>query len=165
MELRNQIFRSIVIKNTLLILFFSFILYPAQTKKGPNQIINLSSNAHVETILEAGLKELSIKGVTLTIVDLNQGLKLPGKKGFTIQEAYIVNPYNKDYTIFFNPKNNIFDTIEILAHELIHLNQFHSGRLKILEEGGIIFEGDTTSLENITYLNRGWEREAFIGAI
>lgn len=154
-------FNNIVDFFTLLFLSLLALLTFQLKGEEPIEIVNLSSSVYVGEIVLLGLEEIGVKNTTVTIVDLNHGLKLPPKSGFTVEEAYIVNPYKRNYTIFFNPQNDIYDTIQIISHELVHLKQFHSGRLSLIEQGVVVFDGDTTRSTDTFYLHREWEIEAF----
>lgn len=124
-------------------------------QKKPNEIINIGSVLESKEIVGAGLQVLGIKGVKVIIVDLALSIKDPSDENFTIEEAFIVNPMEDHFTIFFNPKNDIDAAITILAHELIHLKQFYDGRLKILEDQNVVFNEDTLQLKGTSYMQRG----------
>jgi hypothetical protein len=139
---------------------FLLIVFPIQLKP-TNEIIDLSSVDYSSLIVEAGLEVLDIEGVKVTVVDINRPLTLDGEDKPILTEAYITNPYEGAYTIFINPHNTKEDLVTIFAHELIHLKQYHEGRLKRLSNNTLIFQSDTLTLKNDRYLERPWEIEAF----
>lgn len=75
-------------------------------------------------------------------------------------EAYIVGN-NKQYIIFINPAMSRDKSIEVLAHEIIHLLQTEKGQLQKTMKS-IIWEGKLIQNPGeIEYGERPWEREAF----
>jgi hypothetical protein len=76
--------------------------------------------------------------------------------------SYITKiPFKKhEYIIFL--KNDLFldYTKTVLSHELVHLDQYESGRLKIMEDG-YEWMNITTKFKDENYLERPYELEAF----
>ena len=81
------------------------------------------------------------------------------------------HPQGRDgwYTIQVKKDMPFLEKIVTLAHELVHVSQFVTGRLGILDtakgvDGFIVWEGsqlDALALRRMTYKDRPWEIEAF----
>ena len=120
-----------------------------------NSVINQSEMIFVDTIVMAGLHELNIDSVKVLI------RKLDVKKIGDIElKAYILPKDHNNYIIYIE-KNSRDNAIEILAHELIHLQQFHTEKL-LESDNVLIWDNNIVYLNNIPeYLERPWEIEAF----
>lgn len=56
------------------------------------------------------------------------------------------------------PKNKLLYTI---AHEMVHVKQLARGALRQDEDGQFYWRGKLFSINNIPYVDRPWEREAY----
>ena len=120
-----------------------------------NGVRNFADREYLDTIVQVGLDKLDIKGVTVLIQPMKRDIEI----GDYDVEAYIVGN-NKQYIIFINPMGRD-KSIEVLAHEIIHLFQTEKGQLQKRMKY-IIWEGDTIQNPGeIEYGERPWEREAF----
>lgn len=120
-----------------------------------NFVISKVDEDYYTDIIHIGLNKLCIEGITVMVRDGNTYPDLPE---LTLR-AFIKNSGNQFVIYVFNLDKN--EVIEVLAHELIHLEQYYSGRL--LEIDSVIFFEDgvffTNSLPH--YYDRPWEVEAF----
>jgi hypothetical protein len=120
-----------------------------------NEVYNRTENTFLDTITLAGLHSLNIKNTAVLIaplrtIDIQQDLEL---KGYIIQS-------NNGFIIFIKRVGRR-ESIEIIAHELIHLEQLKSKRL-VNQDSTLIFEGTQYDIRNIPeYSIRPWEIEAF----
>ena len=69
---------------------------------------------------------------------------------------------NDQYLIYINDVDRT-TAMKSLAHELIHLKQYDSGRLRVIGSGVVIWEGNEVNVLDIPYNDRPWEKEAFQG--
>jgi hypothetical protein len=124
-----------------------------------NFIKNATDLAYLDTVASVGLDILDIKMVTIFIRPLsiknndeNIDYKAHIIAGKTNQGLF------KQYLIEID-KNNKRDIISTISHELIHLKQYKSNRLKMTEEY-VVWENDTL-MDNVPdYFDRPWEIEA-----
>jgi hypothetical protein len=120
-----------------------------------NEVYNRTENTFLDTVTLAGLHSLNIKNTAVLIaplrkIDVQDGLEL---KGYIIQ--------SNDGFIIFIKNVGRRESIEIISHELIHLEQLQSKRL-IHRDSTLIFEGTQYDVRNIPeYSIRPWEIEAF----
>ena len=120
-----------------------------------NQIYNRTENLFLDTITHAGLHSLNIKNTAvliapIQITEIENDLEL---KGYITQTdgGYIIFIKNTDKQ----------ESITIISHELIHLNQLISKRL-INRDSAIIFDNVKYNIKSIPeYNKRPWEIEAF----
>lgn len=130
--------------------------------KQENFILNQTNKPYLDTILHVGLKHLDIKGVTILVKDLDNEIKdkITEQDGL-ITEAFIIGEGNQ-YIIYIGDFNRI-KSIIVLAHELIHLEQYHDGRI-INYDDEMVWDNmmyTDQEIKEIYYFNRPWEKEAF----
>ena len=121
-----------------------------------NAVLNRTQKNYLDTIVSVGLNELGISGITVLIDPLNKELTT----GEYEIQAHIIGTQNQ--FIIFTEMFSREKSIEVMSHELIHLQQYNSGRL-VKTNGGVIWEGyHIHSIGDIPYLARPWELEAFV---
>ena len=148
-----------------IILLLTLILLLVLNKEQTFKIISFSNNngvrnsvdrEYLDTIVQVGLDKLDIKEVNILIQPMKANMEI----GDYNIEAYIVGN-NKQYIIFINPAMSRDKSIEVLAHEIIHLFQTEKGQLQKTMKS-IIWEGKLIKNPGeIEYGERPWEREAF----
>jgi Zn-dependent protease with chaperone function len=120
-----------------------------------NIVINRTKNSFLDTIVLAGLNSMKIDSVTVAVFPLTSdqidGFELKG---------LIYQTKNGQYVIHVK-KTNRRESIEIIAHELIHLRQYLSKEL-IVELNGVRYKNIFYDFEYFPdYYGRVWEKEAF----
>ena len=122
-----------------------------------NFVSNRGSKTYLDTIVQVGLDQLGIEGETVMVKE--QPVERDLGDEFE-SEAYII--YQKGQSIIFiTPRINRTSAIEIIAHELVHLDQYRNERLQILKGGYVCWENDTIDITTTPYDKRPWEDEAF----
>ena len=143
----------------LLFLMLSRVSEPTFNKiefKDNNQVYNKTERQFLDTIVLTGMNALHIKNTSVLVAPLDRtetenDIELKG---------YIV-PTDGGYIIFIKDTDRL-ESIEIISHELIHLNQLSSGNLKN-NKYTVEFLGIKYTKENMPeYMNRPWEQEAFL---
>lgn len=150
----------------ILLLLFSLILYLSLKPEKEFKIVELSnknfvtnrgSKTYLDTIVQVGLDQMGIENETIMVKE--QPIQRDLGDDFE-SEAYII--YQKGQSIIFiKPNLNRLKAIEIISHELIHLEQYRTGRLEILKGGYVCWENDTIDVPSVPYNKRPWEDEAF----
>lgn len=121
-----------------------------------NAVLNRTDKLYLDTIVSVGLNELGISGITVLIDPLEKELTT---EEFEIL-AHIIGTQNQ-FIIYTNEFSRE-KALEVMSHELIHLQQYNTGRL-VKTDGGVIWEGYyIESIEEIPYMARPWELEAFV---
>ena len=121
-----------------------------------NAVLNRTDKLYLDTIVSVGLNELGVAGITVLIDPLEKELTT---EEFEIL-AHIIGTQNQ-FIIFTNEFSRE-KALEVMSHELIHLQQYNTGRL-VKTDGGVIWEGYyIESIAEIPYMARPWELEAFV---
>ena len=150
---------------TLILLFFLFKSLNKETpfsriKLSPSNIIfNRTTNSYMDTIVSVGLSELDIKDAVVLIRPITPDIldMLRSKEPTLDIKAFIVGK-EENYIIYITDLNRT-TAIEVLSHELIHLQQTETGKL-IKGTNSVKWEGIEYSPE-LPYEERPWEKEAF----
>lgn len=119
-----------------------------------NVITNKTEVAYYDTILHVGLNELGIDSTYLIVMPF-----AGATMGELDLQAYILG--NETQFMVYMKKTSRMRAIEFLSHELIHLKQYHEGRLQKVDNRLMTWEGETLDGMNIPYKQRPWEAEAF----
>jgi hypothetical protein len=133
----------------------------------PSCSLSIDNTRDVQYIV-TGLEVLGLEGVHVRVI---QYPKVPGnffmgyKYGQTEKEdGYGANHYTISIYGRLLSKNHFWN---ILAHELIHVKQLHTGEInyfKHKEDMYFVWKGDTVKANDIKYDDRPWETEAFAKA-
>lgn len=123
-----------------------------------NIITNKTSKSYLDTLVSEGLDVLGLRGEYVMIKDMNPTLRSALGPDNELR-AYIIGERNQ-YVIYIDDLNRE-ESLTILSHELIHLEQYSSDRLIRMEDTFIMFEGKVYNVNDIAYKNRPWEIEAF----
>lgn len=121
-----------------------------------NQIYSRQVPEYLDTIVNLGLEQLNIKNTIIVIKPISVTAK--SNFGFGTLKAYIIGK-NGQYIIWIDELGRS-ESIKVLSHELIHLQQYESKRL-IIYNNNAIWMGDTSDVNSIPYNDRPWEIEAF----
>jgi len=135
------------------------ITFRTYTSLNRNAITNLvKSKTYLDTIVMVGLDKLGIGGYSVQIRPQKGTAKIDDE--FTAEAFIIGNQYNS--VIYTKESLSRGTAIRILAHELIHLEQYRSGKIKKLGNGSIEWNGELIEdITTIPYNEREWEKEAF----
>jgi hypothetical protein len=105
-----------------------------------------------------GLDKLGIGGYAVQIRPQQGTVKIDDE--FTT-EAFIFGNENQS-VIYTKESLGRGTAIKILAHELIHLEQYRSGKIKRIGTKGVEWNGELIEdITTIPYNEREWEKEAF----
>lgn len=164
----NKNFLKITISIILTLSLFSFKIgnikekyneYENNTINDNNIVINNKlKKTYLDSVVNIGLHELEIKNITVIIRDLTDDIKstLPSD----ITYFALVKKYDNNYVIWIDDMNRT-NSIKILSHELIHIQQYNNKRL-IINNSNIYWEQkEYLNINYVNYYNRPWENEAF----
>lgn len=120
-----------------------------------NYVINLTTKSYMDTIIRAGLDEMDIKDVVVLVRPLEHESSDP----FLELKAFIVEFKQGEYIIEIK-EDYLENEIEVMSHELVHLQQYLSDRL-ILSRDYIYWDGNLIPESELPdYFSREWEVEA-----
>jgi hypothetical protein len=122
-----------------------------------NSVVNSLDRLHYyDTILAVGLDAAGINGVTVVINDLTDA----AKNQFSGELKAHIRKFNGVYYLFAGALSRA-EAIQVMAHEIVHIQQYESDKL-VYENNQMIWDGEdyTFALED-DYEKRPWERDAF----
>lgn len=159
--------KKLLIVITLIILGLLFLLYPRKEKKFKtvelselNIVYNKTNMKYLDTITRIGLDILGEEFKSVLIRELPSTVIERELKNNNIILKAVIIPY-PDYFIIYIDDVSKVESINVIAHELIHLSQYSSGKLNIDNSKYIIWEKDTFPLPfTIDYIDRPWEEDA-----
>lgn len=120
-----------------------------------NLVGNRASKEYLDTIVSVGLDLLEIEGVSVLIKDMTKSVEI----GDYEVEAYIIGN-NKQYIIMMKDMSRD-KAIEVISHELIHLQQIEKFKLIKYKDSLMWLNTIYKNPKDIPYGDREWEREAF----
>lgn len=152
----------------LVIIILSLIIYFIFTYKEPklkqieveqkNNIINFTNDKYYDTILHVGLNILNIENVDVVVNRIHE----KAKEDFLAQGGILgahLKELNENYYLYIDALNKN-ETITVLSHELIHLEQYHSDKL-IYKNDTLIWFGKKFGRTELPYESRPWEIDAY----
>lgn len=125
-----------------------------------NNVTNYSSIKYADTLSHIGLDYLKVRNSNIYILDAKPHVIrniLPNER----VSGFVIENQKNTYQIYLDPDLSRSRMLDVLAHELIHIEQRHSNRLEILDIEYAVFEGDTLSMNEVSYRDRPWEIEAY----
>jgi hypothetical protein len=120
-----------------------------------NSVLNNGLPPYYDTVLYVGLKTIGLEGVTITVDKLSDVAKEQFDGELKAHIRYVGGMF-----YLFIDEYNREQIIEIIAHELIHVQQYYSNELSYFN-GSVFWRGEEFDLSNTEYLKRPWEDEAF----
>jgi general stress protein CsbA len=156
-----------VIKILAIILFLTLIVFLLTRIKGSkkqfktvvlsetNLVNNVVNPSYYDTILIVGMDLMGLKNESVVIRKLSES----AKSQFDGELQAHLKYHEGVFYLFMNDHDRE-ESIKILAHEIIHIQQYSSGDLKY-EKGLMTWMGNTTDLNSQPYEMRPWENDAF----
>lgn len=123
-----------------------------------NTVINQTSKKYLDTIVHSGLSSVGVHDVSVVIQPISKRVR-DSFEGGGVYHAYIVFR-NNTYTIYIDDVGKL-ESITVLSHEIIHLQQYELGQLKIINGTTPVWKGEIIDISNVPYEDRPWEKEAF----
>ena len=157
----------------LIILFLGFIIFylnrynkteyfkPIELTEN-NSIVNTTKQNYMDTIVSVGLDMIKVKNNYITIRDMPDDIKNNFNNQNNMDLTASIIGADDQYIIYINNVDRI-TAIKSLSHELIHLQQYYSGKLRVIEAGVVMWNGKEINVLDIPYNDRPWEIEAFQG--
>lgn len=120
-----------------------------------NAVINSLDHLHYyDTILSVGMDGVGLSGVTVVINDMTDA----ARNQFSGELKAHIRLFNGVYYLFVGALSRA-EAIEVISHEIIHIQQYQSGEL-VYENDEITWQGYPYTLDE-EYEKRPWERDAF----
>jgi hypothetical protein len=127
-----------------------------------NYIINQSSVPYLDTIVAIGMNEIGKSGFSVRIKDLTTEF-LDNQSVNGLELGAVIIGSGKNYIIYVDPGLDKKRVIDVLSHEIIHLKQYSSGDLMVIDgvKGLVNWKGEMIEVLELEYSSRPWEIEAF----
>lgn len=127
-----------------------------------NVVVNTTKQNYIDTVVSVGLDIIGVKDNYITIRDMPDEIKNSFNNQNNMDLTASIIGANDQYIIYINDVDRT-TAIKSLAHELIHLKQYDSGRLRVIGSGVVIWDGKEMNVLDVLYNDRPWEKEAFQG--
>ena len=128
-----------------------------------NNILNPTEPKYLDTIVSVGMDVLGIESTYITILHLPENIKeqFGSVNPDTQLQAFILSDDSDLYRIYFDNINKE-TAITVMSHELVHLKQYHDGKLKVDIKAQIAeWLGQKYDLNAVPYAERPWEQDAY----
>ena len=125
-----------------------------------NSVVNTTKQYYMDTVVSVGLDILNIKEDYITVRDMPDEIKGRFSEQNNLDLTASIVGANDQYVIYIDNVDR-YTAIKSLSHELIHLRQYSSGKLRVIGSGVVIWEGKEINVLDIPYNDRPWEIEAF----
>jgi len=159
--------KNLLLKITLVLLGILLIVLLVLNYESPNKPfnqVNLSNDNNIEnllypsyydTILNVAMTQMNLSGNVVIIQPLSDNAKSQFDGELKAHIRYFNGKFYL-FTINLDKK----DAIEVLSHEVIHMDQYMSGNL-IYNNNGVTWMGETMEINTKEYEQRPWENDAF----
>ena len=126
-----------------------------------NRVFNQTDRKYLDTIVSVGLDFLRVKGTNVLIKDLPKDVKqrIDNLEDFNLRGA--VAKVDGGYIIVLT-KMSKREAMRVMSHELIHVQQYDSGRLTPIDSVTIRYNGTNYDINKVPYKDREWETDAFL---
>ena len=122
-----------------------------------NYVNNNTDKNYYDTIIEVGLEKLNLKGISILITPLSESVKSILGDNYELKAHIREN--GTGYVLFIDNVSRE-ESITIISHELIHLNQYHSKEL-VYSNGIVYWQNAEFVLNDVGSGDRPWETDAF----
>lgn len=120
-----------------------------------NAVNNFENPSYYDTILQVGLDNMGIEGVIVNVMKLSDGAKSQFDGELKAHVRYV----GENFYLFIDEMERE-EAIQVISHEIIHMEQYMSGDL-VYNGTNVIWLGQEISLNSKEYEDRPWERDAF----
>jgi len=160
--MKNNIFKILIgLLIVGLIIFLIIKLTPTDKPfntielKDDNTIVNGVFPTYYDTVLNVAMSQMGLTGYNVIVEQISDATK----SQFDGELKAHIRYYNNGFYLFTGTLSRN-QSIEVLCHEVIHMQQYSSGDL-IYDNGNITWKKETLELNSKEYENRPWENDAF----
>lgn len=122
-----------------------------------NYVINGIPNTGYDTVTKVALDAAGISGVQVFIQEISE----TAKSQFDGELKAHVRYFNDKFFIFLSDLDHR-EAIEVISHEVVHIQQYLSGDFVYDQSNGDTYwKGELYDASNIPYERRPWEESAF----
>jgi len=122
------------------------------------KIRNNTDMSYIDTILRVGLQRLDLNPIGINVRYLKSATLMDKDKEFDVK-AFVYG--SKGMYVLYVTHMDRREMVKVLAHELIHIRQYETGKLSV-RDGRVRWLRKFYTIDNIPpYTQRPWEMEAF----
>jgi len=160
--MKNNILK--IVLGIILLALILLLIYKVDFKeKTFNQVVLSDDNTiqnelfptYYDTILNVAMEQMKLSGYFVNVIQISDGAKNKFDGDLKAHIRYI----HPNFFLFIDNLNRR-EAIEVLCHEVIHMQQYGSGDL-VYSDGNVLWKGETIELNSKEYENRSWENDAF----
>lgn len=126
-----------------------------------NDLINTTEYAYLDTVLNIGMNELGMKEIRVLVQPMQDRIRDKFEESEGVELKAYVAGWMDGYTICVNGDLGHVQAIDVIAHELIHLEQYYRQELIVGDSPVVLWMGQRYDVLGIPYAERPWERDAF----
>ena len=126
-----------------------------------NDLINTTEYTYLDTALNVGMNELGMKGVRVLIQPMQDRIRDKFEESEGIELKAYVAEWMDGYTLCINGDLGRVQAIDVIAHEIIHLEQYYNQDLIVGDGPVVLWMAERYDVLGIPYAERPWERDAF----
>jgi len=162
----NYLIIVVIVVSVLISLIYLFSDYRKPFKDidlsfSTNTVNNYSDIAYADTLVHVALDEVGVDNVTVNIINMGHRASYLQDPDFELRAFVDYFPEMNTYTIFIYERISRSQLLTSIAHESIHIKQYYTGDLIVLEFPYVEFKGELYNLLEVSYWNRPWEIEAY----
>lgn len=121
-----------------------------------NGVFNNTDFQYYDTALSVGLEQAGIKGINVTVSPLSDRAKAQFDGSLKAHIRY----WEGHYYLFIADLDRT-EAIEVISHEIVHIQQYQSGELTYDNQTGDVVWKDRLYTLETNYDDRPWEQDAF----
>jgi hypothetical protein len=159
--MKNNIVK--IVLGVIVLLILLFLIFKSKREERVFNKVELSNFSTIDnvvfptyydTVLSVAMKEMGVGGYVIV-----EQLSDVAKSNFDGELKAHIRYFNSKFYLFTG-KMSRDESIEVLCHEVIHMQQYSSGDL-IYDNNFIIWKGNKMELNSKEYMDRPWEKDAF----
>jgi hypothetical protein len=159
--MKNNIVK--IVLGVIILLILLFLIFKSKREErvfNKVELSNLSTIDNVvfptyyDTVLSVAMKEMGVGGYVIV-----EQISDVAKSNFDGELKAHIRYFNSKFYLFTG-KMSRDESIEVLCHEVVHMQQYVSGDL-VYDNNFIIWKGNKMELNSKEYMDRPWEKDAF----
>lgn len=124
--------------------------------KHASVVFNTTDKSYLDSVVYVGLDHLNITDVIMVIRPMSESKAKVDND--MMLKAHIVGD-DRSYVMYVGDLNRS-EAITVISHELIHLHQYYTNKLQVVN-GLVIWQQEPVDINEVSYKDRPWEVEAF----
>lgn len=153
-----------IVVGVIVIILLLLLISRTRSEDRPFNQIQLSGNnfihnerfpSYYDTVLSVAMDQMGLTGHNVIVRELSDG----ARGQFDGELKAHIRQVGPDFYLFTQEMDRK-ESIEVLSHEVIHMQQYSSGDL-YYDNGNVTWKGEVLELNSKEYEQRPWENDAF----